>query len=77
MEIFELFDNARGSTETHREMTVEEADLRNKDLREKQDSRRWIVYDSLGDYSISTLSRAVTRAVDTLSQPHMPLSRLT
>jgi hypothetical protein len=53
MEIFELYDSARGSAETQREMTDEEADLRNEDLRAKQDSRRWIVCDCLGGYSIS------------------------
>ena len=52
MEIFELYDSARGSAETQREMTDEEADVRNEDLRAKQDSRRWIVYDCLG-YSFS------------------------
>jgi len=63
MEIFELYDGAKGSTETQREMTDEEADLRNEDLREKQDSRRWIVYDCLGDDSISSFYRQVRKAV--------------
>jgi hypothetical protein len=54
MEIFELYDSARESAETHREMTDEEADLRNEDLRGEQDSRRWIVYDCVDDDSISS-----------------------
>jgi hypothetical protein len=56
MEIFELYDCARGSADTQREVTDQEADLRNEDLRAKQDSRRWIVYDCLGSYSISLFS---------------------
>jgi hypothetical protein len=75
MEIFELYDSARGSADTQREMTDEEADLRNEDLRAKQDSRRWIVYDCHSDYSISSFFKQFRRAVHnphmgTLSQPH-------
>lgn len=43
---------ARGVAETQLEMTDAEVDLRNKDLREQQDSRRWTVYDCRGGYSI-------------------------
>jgi len=55
MEIFRLHDSASGSAETEREMTDEEADLRNEDLTTRQDSRRWIVCDCLGGYSISLI----------------------
>lgn len=51
MEIFELYDSASESAEAQREMTGEEAGLRNENLKENQDSRRWIVCDCLGDYS--------------------------
>jgi hypothetical protein len=79
MEIFELYDSARGSPETRREMTDEEANLRNEDLREKQDSRRWIIYDSPG-LLLPTLSRRVSKVVQeahagTLSRPHLSRSK--
>lgn len=64
MEIFELYDTARESAETQREMTDEEAELRNEDLREKQDSRRWIVHDCVSRRLDSILSRQLSKAVD-------------
>jgi len=45
VQVFEFYDSTNGSAETHREMTDDEADLRNEDLRDKQDSRRWVVWD--------------------------------
>ena len=45
MQVFELYYSTNGSGEIHREMTDDEADLRNEDLREKLDSRRWVVCD--------------------------------
>lgn len=52
MQVFELYDSANGSSESHLEMTSEEAHLRNEDLKGKQDSRRWVVCEypyCLGD----------------------------
>jgi hypothetical protein len=56
VQIFQLYDGTNGSAETYREMTDEEADLRNEDLKERQDSRRWVVCDDLDDYAISAHS---------------------
>ena len=56
MQVFELYDSTNGSPETHREMTDEEADLRNGDLREKQDSRRWVVCDCPYPYIVTGFS---------------------
>jgi len=43
MQVFELYDSIRGASEAHLEMTSEEAQLRNEDLQEQKDSRRWIL----------------------------------
>ena len=42
MQLFELFDSASGLSEVYREMTHDEAQLRNDELKCKRDSRRWI-----------------------------------
>ena len=56
MQVFELYDSTSGSLETHREMTDEEADLRNEDFRERQDSRRWVVCDCAYPYIVTGFS---------------------
>ena len=56
MQVFELYDSTNGSAETHREMTDEEANLRNEDFREKQDSRRWVVCDYSYPYIVTRFS---------------------
>jgi len=55
VQVFELYDITNGSLETH-EMTDREADLRNGDLREKQNSRRWVVCDYSYPYIVTGFS---------------------
>ena len=56
VQVFELYDITNGSLETHREMTDRAADLRNGDLREKQDTRRWVVCDCSYPYIVTGFS---------------------
>jgi len=49
--VFELYDYASSSCLLHQEMTPEEAELRNRQLRAKGDGQQWILcedYESTG-----------------------------
>jgi hypothetical protein len=59
VQVFELYNSTNGLAETHHEMTDEEADLRNEYLREKQDSRRWVICDGLDEYPLPALSKGI------------------